>query len=86
MLSCFMKKCSLVREFFQKVPPDPLPPPILYEYKIANLPELLISSLIVSVTAIRKYYNFEGNFLNSQDFSTEQVANLLIVVLISVES
>ena len=26
---------------FPKIPPDPLPPPILYEYKIANFPETL---------------------------------------------
>ncbi len=38
-----MLSCTLI---FPKVPPDPLPPPILYEYKIANLPELLISPLI----------------------------------------
>ncbi len=37
-----MLSCTLI---FPKVPPDPLPPPILYEYKIANLPELLISYL-----------------------------------------
>ncbi len=30
--------CILI---FPKVPPDPLPPPILYGYKIANFPETL---------------------------------------------
>ncbi len=33
MLSCIL--------IFPKVPPDPLPPPIVYEYKIANFPETL---------------------------------------------
>ena len=40
-----MLSCTLI---FPKVSSDPLPPSIssiLYEYKIANLPELLISSL-----------------------------------------
>ncbi len=34
MLSCIL--------IFPKVPPDPHPPPILYEYKIANFPETLV--------------------------------------------
>ncbi len=33
MLSCIL--------IFPKVPPDPLPFPILYEYKIVNVPETL---------------------------------------------
>ncbi len=33
MLSCI--------SIFPEVPPDPLPPPILYEYNIANFPETL---------------------------------------------
>ncbi len=41
ILSCLMQKCYL----FPKVPLDPLPPTILYGYKIANLLKLLISSL-----------------------------------------
>ncbi len=45
ILSCFMQKCYLVHYFFKKHPQTPSLPPILYKYKIANLPELLISSL-----------------------------------------
>ncbi len=38
---------------FPKVPPDPLPPPILYEYKIANFPGTLdhIPKFTLSVVA-----------------------------------
>ena len=46
--------CILI---FPKVPPDPLPPPILYEYKIENFPETL--DHIPKKQEISKFGHFE---------------------------
>ncbi len=43
----FHAKMLSFTSIFPKVSPDALPPPILYKYKIANLPEFLISSLTI---------------------------------------
>ncbi len=40
-LLCYIQKMLSCILILPKVPPDPLPPPILYEYKIANFPETL---------------------------------------------
>ncbi len=54
MLYTKILSCILI---FPKVPPDPLPPPILYEYKIANFPKTLdhIPNILIDCTNILIY-------------------------------